>query len=490
MRVESKTPMAYGRLSVRANFAWVAASTVLFQMCQWLMLATLARSAGSSAVGIFAFALAVTSPPILLANLNLRIVLATDVRSEFVFLEYLTLRICSLLVSLAAVFVAVLLFCRSAGEAELIVAVALAKTFDSVSDIVYGLLQKYEKMDRIAVSRLAQGVLQFFALFFSFQVTHDLLSAVLAWTAMSAAITLSYDLRSVFLIRRKWPGEMSRTSLRRPFSRIGELFRISLPLAGTAALGALISNIPVYALNHWRTPGEVGVFSAQMRLVTVISLAFAALVQASTPRLAHYFTEKNEGFFRLLRLMIAAALVNGMCGLVVVLLGGRMLLRLLYGAEYEDEGLLVILVLAVALNLVSVVLGMAVSAARIFKIQFWIGLVQLAVTVGFLIILTPNMGARGAAIAFLVGICVYSSLLGVAISEIITPRGWGLRGKHSAARKNPVPRGYRRNLVERRALPSVSASSLPTSDEATAPAVTGDEKIKGEAEDEDLESIM
>lgn len=404
-------------LSTRANFAWVAVSTIYFQLCQWLMLAALAQTAGSEAVGRFALALAVTAPPVLLANLNLRVVLATDVRSEFPFADYLVLRAGCLAVALVAVVAVTAAVADSGADVALILAVALAKTFDALSDIVHGLLQKYERMDRIAISRAVQGTLQVLALALTFHMTGDLVAAVAAWAAASAAVTLSYDTRSVLLLIRDHPRERYRREGMRP--RLLRLARLAVPLAGTAALGALISNLPTYALSRWRTVTEVGVFSAQMRLVTVVSLAFAALVQVATPRVARSFVEDSVTFRRLMRMMFGAAGVSAAIGLAVAVLAGDDVLVLVYGGEYADQGLLVLLVLATGANLVSVVLGMAVSAARAFTAQFWIGLAQFGATGAALAVLTPGRGAAGAAAAFLFGIGVYASLLAVVMARRI-----------------------------------------------------------------------
>lgn len=418
---ESRRPVT--ALSTRANFAWVAASTIYFQLCQWLMLAALAQTADSEAVGRFALALAVTAPPVLLANLNLRVVLATDVRSEFPFADYLILRTGCLTVMLAATAAVAAVVTDSAADLALILAVALAKTLDAFSDIAYGLLQKYERMDRIAISRSLQGTLQVLALVLTFHVTGDLVAAVAAWAAASGAVTLSYDARSVLLLIRNHASERYRRDGMGP--RFLRLVRLAVPLAGTATLGALISNLPTYALSRWRTVTEVGVFSAQMRLVTVVSLAFAALVQVATPRIARSFVEGSTAFRRLMRMMFCTAGVSTAIGLAVTVLAGHDLLVLVYGEGYADQGLLILLMLAAGANLVSVVLGMAVSAARAFTAQFWIGLAQFGATGAALAVLTPGRGAAGAALAFLFGIGVYAGLLAVVMARRIAAAGMG-----------------------------------------------------------------
>lgn len=400
-----------GRLSVRANFAWVTASTLLFQVCQWLMLATLARSTGAATVGLFSYVLAVTTPLILLANLNLRAALSTDVGADFAFTDYFTLRLSFLLVSLLGIAVSSVIFCHDWYEVLLFIAVTSVKLFDAISDIIYGLLEKYERMKYVAVSRLSQGVLQLVALYIGCEITGDLLLAIMCWLLVSAATTLCYDLRSVVLIVREFPEEVVTLSRQRLRSHIFPLFRQALPLAGVAVIGALVANAPIYFLNHWRSPTEVGVYYAQLRLVMVMGLAFTALGQAVAPGLARNFGADSARFWRLLRRILVIAVVNGLLGLFVALSLGGTVLRVLYGPGYDDVDLLIVLVAGSALNLIAMSFGVAMLAARTYMGQFWSVVIQFGVTVGVSAVLVPGLGTSGAALGFSIGAGVYAALL-------------------------------------------------------------------------------
>ena len=406
------------RLSVRANFAWTMASSIIFQTCQWLIIVTLAHSAGSVAVGRFAFALAVTTPPLLFAANNLRVALATDARSEFRFVDYLILRVVSLTVATSGIAVLAFALCRTRAAALLIMLVAIAKCFDLISDTVYGLLQKYERMDRIGVSRIIQGILQVFAINVAFRLTGSLLSAVAVWAVTSGVITFSYDLRSTLLAVRRHPAEIAWGGARRCATRVRGLFTKCLPLAGTIVLGSLVGSVPVYALEHWRNSGEVGVFAAQIRLVAAIGLCFAALADVATPRLARYYAGQQAEFHRLARRLLLIGAGNGLFAVVGTALAGGMLLRLVYGPQYADVGLAVLLVLAMAGNLVAP--AAAASAAHRYGILLVAGVAQLVVTGGVAVALTGRLGTAGAATGLVVGQVAYTGLLLVAIRRLLT----------------------------------------------------------------------
>jgi O-antigen/teichoic acid export membrane protein len=156
--------MPMERLSLRTNFAWTLSGNVVYAGCQWGMLVVLAKIGSPEWVGQFALGLAVTAPVLLFANLNLRSVQATDIGDEYRFGHYLALRF-AMLVLAALTICGILAFIGLSRESTLVVfGVGVAKTFESVSDVFYGLLQKHERMDRIAKSMMIKGPLSLTAL--------------------------------------------------------------------------------------------------------------------------------------------------------------------------------------------------------------------------------------------------------------------------------------------------------------------------------------
>src|SRR5260370_6829836 len=123
------------------------------------MLVVLAKVSTPQLVGEFALALAITAPIVLGAGLSLRSVQATDAASEYAFGDYLLVR---LLTTIAAGVVIVgIVWSSDYGwhTAAIILVVGLAKGFESVSDIFYGLLQQHERIDRIALSMFIKAPL-------------------------------------------------------------------------------------------------------------------------------------------------------------------------------------------------------------------------------------------------------------------------------------------------------------------------------------------
>lgn len=144
-------------LSLRRNFSWTLVGNGIFAACQWAMLMTLAKLGTPEMVGEFGLALAITTPIVLFANLSLRTVQVTDARDDYRFGHYLALRLAGMASASAVILALVLVSNYPRGLAAVILMITLSKLFDSLSDIFYGLIQRRERMDLIARSRILQG---------------------------------------------------------------------------------------------------------------------------------------------------------------------------------------------------------------------------------------------------------------------------------------------------------------------------------------------
>ena len=388
-------------LSLRRNFSWALLGNIIYAICQWGMLSVLARLGSPERVGQFALALAITAPVVLFANLKLRTVQATDINNEYAFGVYLALRLVT--VSVALMVIAGIVWWRfdnSLGAVVLMMGVA--KSIESISDVLFGLLQKHERMDRIARSQIMKGVASLVGFALVVWLTDRLLLGIIAMALVWGGVLVFYDLPNAARILRQTASDSidDRTLALRPdwsFSRTRRLARQAFPLGLTVMLGSLTTSIPQYFLEHFRGTHDVGLYAAMSYPLVAGSLVVGAMGQSATPRLAQrYASHDLRGFNRLVLQLVGWGMVIGALGPLVVLGFGRHLLTLLYGAAYASEtGVFVLIVLAAGLGYGYVFLGTALSAMRRFDIQFPATLAGVVILSGLCIVLVPSFGLVG-----------------------------------------------------------------------------------------------
>ncbi|MFZ5829534.1 MAG: lipopolysaccharide biosynthesis protein [Planctomycetota bacterium] len=399
-------------LSLKKNFLWTFAGNAVYAGCQWGMLIVLAKLGSKAIVGQFALGLAVTAPAFMLSNLQLRAVQATDARGQFRFDEYLSLRLLGTLLTLVALPLVCWLSGYGTATALVICAVGLAKGIESISDVIFGLLQHHERMDRIAISMMLKGPLSLAALGLGMAVWGNLLWATLAMAAAWLVVLLSWDVRSASRVGHRWSlGGLSGMSGR----RLMELAWLALPLGVVTMLFSLNVNIPRYVLEDYLGEAELGIFAALAALMLAGNQVINALGQSASPRLAKLWQSgSSAGFLRILVRLLAIGLCVGLVSVAVAWFFGQPLLTLLYSADYAAHWqLLVWLMLAATVNYLASFMGYAVTAARSFRMQAPVFTVVVVVTTLWALWDIPRSGLLGGAHAVLAG--QLSHLLGGAL---------------------------------------------------------------------------
>ncbi|WP_158591610.1 lipopolysaccharide biosynthesis protein [Deinococcus cavernae] len=369
------------------------------------MLILLARLSSPETVGEYSLALAVSAPLYMAANLQLRGVQATDAAARYRPGDYLVLR----LLTTALAFGALLMVVQSHAPAlrSVMILIGLAKAFESVSDVLYGRIQAQERMDMIGRSTLAKGPLSLLALWAGFE--WGALPGVAGLLAVSwLALLLLYDLPNA---RRLGNAKEWRLG---GFSTLWQLFVTALPLGVVMGLVSLGANLPRYSIESVLGTHALGVFSALAYLMVAFGVPVSAVGQTISPRLAHYFANRqNTAFLQLIGRVTAGVAILGLLIVLGAILVGQPVLALVYGAAYAGQAeLFVWLMGAAVVSYAASILGFAMTATQRFTAQvpLFAGVTALLWLLCRLWI--PEYGLIGAARAMLVANTV--QLLGSA----------------------------------------------------------------------------
>ncbi len=389
--------MTDGQPSLRRNFSWTFLGNVVFAACLWGILSFLTKMGSPDIVGRFALGSAIATPAIMFANLQLRVVLATDADTNYEFRDYLGIRL--LLLPAALLVVIVIAALGYNREQALVIGVfALVRCVESLSDIFYGFAQKHERMDLVARSLLFRGVSALVLFGGAFWITGDLATSLVGMAIAWLLTIVFFDWPN---LRRlvKQAGESSlRPRLRRAVVR--NIVWLALPLGLVMLLINLRNTIPRAFLESSFGEEQLGIFSALSYLVIAGSTVIMALSQASIARLSRYYAEgRRELFQSLIIKLLAMGVVIGIFGVLVAGLAGKPLLTLLYSEEYAGHtGLFVVIMIGGALLYLGSLLGAPVSAMREFRVQLWVYLVNVVLMLGLSILIIPRHGMMGAAL--------------------------------------------------------------------------------------------
>lgn len=406
-------------LRLRHNFLWTLAGFGIYGTCQWGMRAAVAKLGTPEMLGRFSLAFAICAPIVMFTNLQLRNIQATDARGEYHFRDYLTLRAIGAFVAMvviAAIAVVMYVLGHGISAAVTILIVGLAKTAESLSDVIYGLLQKWERLDLSARAQMIKGPAALIALASLIYVTREIVWGVtgilLVWTVM----LVTYDASNARRVLAAFAGQEKLTASQPLFARLPAIKRLAvltLPMGVVGLLDSLNVNVPRYFIAHHLGERSLGYFSAMADLIVAGNLVVIALATSSASRLSHAYMRSAGSFMRLVLRLVAFGAVLGLAALGVAFFFGRPLLALLYKPEYaEYQEVFVWLMAAAGVGYIYRFLIYSMTAARYLRCQTPLYACSLAVQVGMSAWLIPTHGLPGAAWAVFAGMTVI--LLGSA----------------------------------------------------------------------------
>lgn len=399
-------------ITLRRNFSWTFIGNLIYSGCQWGMLVVLAKLGNPEMVGTFTLGLAVTAPVMMFSNLQLRDIQTTDAKNHYLFNDYLGLRLITTGLALPIILWITLATGYKGETAIVIILIGFAKGLESISDVFYGLLQKHEKMDRMAISVMMKGPLSLLMLsigtYISGSIVWGVLGLVIAW----ACILLIWDIPSYRWLINKFTSEgeipdslEGKTAKPRwQLGTIRKLIWLSLPLGLVMMLISLNANIPRYFLEHSLGKKELGVFAALAYLIVAGNMVVSALGSAARPRLAKYYAGANvSAYQKLLFQLVAIACLLGLSGILVAWVAGGQILTIVYQPEYAKyTELLIWLMVTAGIGYVSSFLGEGMTAARYFRTQIPLFIVVTSTSAIASFWFIPKNGLKGAAIALMI----------------------------------------------------------------------------------------
>lgn len=413
-------------LSLKKNFSWTFLGNLGMVLSQFGMLVVLARFGGPEMTGQYGLGLAITAPLYLLASMSLRNVQVTDHEEMYPFAIYVITCALGAVAAIAVLVVIVVLFSYSRTTAEVILLIGAVKSVDTASDLIFGVFQKNERMDLVSRSMLVKAAASLVVFSIVLYGTGSLVASVLSILLVGTLRLVTFDIPNFQRLtgRKIDPSElrmMFRTRTGESFSKIrNDIWSLvvwSMPLAISAAVVSLNTNVPRYVLEHSAGTEQLGIYTVLAYPLAAGSIVVSALSQSALPRLSKYrATGDMLHFLELLKKLMIIALVMAIAALVAAAAIGVEAVGLLFGSQYASHRVtLLLLVVSMGVGFVNWFLNSGLVALRQFGDMAKLHIYTLAFTVACSLIIIPFAGIEGAAFVALFGMAVQTVLKGAVV---------------------------------------------------------------------------
>jgi O-antigen/teichoic acid export membrane protein len=192
-----------------------------------------------------------------------------------------------------------------------------------------------------------------------------------------------------------------------------ELLKFSTPLMFAMVIGTILNWTDIMMLGFFTNIESVGLYHPAARtagLIRMILLAFSGIYM---PMMAQYFSKKDSISMQMLIKLVARWILTLAVPCLILLLTFPSKVMLLFGVQYvEAQGALQILAIAIFVQTISGIGGSTLVVTGYPQVNLYNALAALVVNIGLNMILIPQFGITGAALATLI------SLLIIAVARI------------------------------------------------------------------------
>jgi len=388
--------------SLRLNFSWTLFGNVVLQLCMWGIISSYNKLGSSNAAGLYAAGLLIMQPLFHFTDFNLRQIFVTDVADRWEFRDYLAHRlIWSVFAILTGTCIALFVFPGNWLVIAVNFVMGLAIAGQSLSELFHALFQKHERFDTISHSLALRGLLCLIGVGTVFYATQSVLLSLIAMMVLRFSIVFVYDFpmacrllgsKNVFRMPKNLTPRFSPATLT-------AMTWLGLPLAINMGVFSFVPQIPRFWLEKQAGVAALGQFTSIAMLMSVGLMVLNSLGVAMSQRFAQsYATGNRREFVRLTTILVASAFGMGGLGLLVIPWCGGWILTTAYTSEYAPmANVFWLITFGATFGFIGSALGYPITAARQFRIQPVICVIQAAVTMIGCAILVPHHDMIGAA---------------------------------------------------------------------------------------------
>lgn len=374
-------------------------SNVINSLSHWGLLVILVKFFTTEDVGYFTFGTAVAAPIFMLSEMQMKSVLVVEPEGDNdYFKTYLFLRFLTATLALIGLIIYSFLY----KEANwIIIAVVVYKAAESIIDILYGYLQKKDRMVWMSKVMIVKTLLTVIACFlttiFFYNIITSLLSIII--------VTLAFYFVNILYIKSKLAHNFNSISMSAGF----DILKKCLPLGVSVLFGSYITNYPRITIEGVCGPELLAYFGAYSYFVIGIFQISSPVTTYLRQRLSSSYHKSNINDFKnKVNLSILFFILMGVLFIVVFCFFGKLILLILYNESYLEYGdVIYYLIFAQMILTVSSVYSTAILSFNIYTKQAFISFSIFSVVLLLSKLLIEKHGIYGGA---------YISLIAAIIS--------------------------------------------------------------------------
>lgn len=385
--------------TVVKNTFWMMLGEVIMRLLKMALVVYAARKLGTDGWGIFSYAISISSLFMIFADIGISGLITREASKKnenfkkFVSASLFLKGTISFISLLLVIFIAP--YISNIGEAKLLLPiVGFILFFDSIRDMIFALNRAIEKMERETLTKVIMGVIILVSGFVLIKINPIPKSLAISYLigSLSGLLFIIISIRkNIFEFIEKIDKENLKFVLKTTF-----------PFAIIVLVSSILANTDVFMLGIWKTPEEIGIYTAAQRFYQFIMIIPSIITTAVLPAMSRLANENKER----LEILLNKTFFIFMSMALPIAVGGLLLMNRIIPAIFGQEylGSIPILYILMIMIIFTFPLTLLTNSIFVFNKQKKLVMANIfGVIINILInlLLIPKWGAIGAITATL-----------------------------------------------------------------------------------------
>ena len=381
-------------LQFKKNFIWNTLGTGFnaFNSLFFMIIAT--RVNGVDDAGVFTIAFSTACILYAIGLYAGRVYQVTELNKNITDKDFIINR----LITCFSMIIFLILFCvvrnYDIEKSIIFLLLTIYKALEAFSDVVYGVLQKNDKLDIVGKSLFGKSLISIILFLVIDILTKNMIISIISMIIACILIIIFYDFRKTYSyidlkIKIDWHNVLN--ILKKGFF----VFAISF-------LGMYVVNAPKYSIDSFLTNDYQTIFGIIVMPATIMSLIAQFLIHPYLNKILEFYKTKNlKGLEKVLLKIIGIIILFGIIATILGYVIGTQVLGLIYGLDLSMyKASLAIIIISATLYTIGTVCSSILTTVRETFSQF---IIYLGVSIFAFIIsatLTKFLGINGSIIAY------------------------------------------------------------------------------------------
>lgn len=383
-----------GNKQFRKNFIWNTLGTGFnaFNSLFFMIIAT--RVNGVSQAGIFSIAFSTACILFAVGIYAGRIYQVTELDKNISDKDFIINRIITSL----SMIVLLIIFCIFKGyEKEkflIFLLLTIYKALEAFSDVIYGVLQKNNKLEIAGKSLFAKSIFSVIIFTVLNILTHNMIISIVAMILLCIGIICFYDFRKAY--------RYIDLKIKVNSKNVLKIFKAGFFVFAISFLGMYVVNAPKYSIDTYLESDIQTIFGIIVMPATIVSLVAQFLIHPYLNNILELYKKRDlVNFKKLVFKLISMIFAFGVISTLFLYLFGTQILGIIYGLDlsmYKVQ--LAIIIIASTLYTIGTVYSSILTTVRETFSQF---IIYIGVAIGAYIIsnlMTSKLGLNGSIISY------------------------------------------------------------------------------------------